>query len=62
MRKIALVPTVAEIRTLIMRLIMRLIMQKLHSRKFIFAWSLRRRQHQAQAMISHYKTRGHLQL
>tara|TARA_R110002049_G_scaffold113301_1_gene263512 strand:- start:9 stop:185 length:177 start_codon:yes stop_codon:yes gene_type:complete len=58
MRKIALVPTVAEIRTLIMRLIM----QKLHSRKFIFAWSLWRRQHQAQAMISHYKTRGHLQL
>lgn len=58
MRKIALIPTVAEIRTLVMRLIMR----KLHSQTFIFAGSLWRRRHQAQAMIVHYKKRHHLQL
>jgi len=58
MRKIALIPTVAEIRTLIMRLIMR----RPHAPAFIFAWSLWRRKHQAQAMIAHYKKRKYLQL
>jgi hypothetical protein len=58
MRKIALIPTVAEIRALIMRLMMR----KSAKQAFIFAWSLWRRKHQAQAMIAHYKKRGHLQL
>ena len=51
MRKIALIPTVAEIRTLITPLTMR----KPVKHAFIFAWSLWRRKHQAQAMIAHYK-------
>lgn len=58
MRKIALIPTVAEIRTLIMRLMVR----KPVTHAFIFAWSLWRRKHQAQAMIAHYKKRNQLQL
>jgi hypothetical protein len=58
MRKIALIPTVAEIRTPIMRLITR----KPAKQTFIFAWSIWRRSHQAQAMIAHYKKRYHLQL
>ena len=58
MRKIALIPSVAEIRALIMRLLM----QRPHAPAFIFAWSLWRRKHQAQAMIAHYQKRKQLQL
>ena len=58
MREIALIPTVAEIRALIMRLMTR----TSRTPDFIFAWSLWRRKHQAQAMVAHYTKRGYLQL
>jgi hypothetical protein len=57
-RKIALIPTVAEIRGLIMRLSIR----RPPKVYFILEWSLWRRKHQASAMIAHYKTRGQIQL
>ena len=58
MRKIALVPTVAEIRSLIAKLLMPPLLKP----TFILAWSHWRRKHQAQAMIAHYKKRTLLQL
>ena len=53
-----LVPSVPEIRYLLARLMLRPPIRP----PFVFAWSLWRRHHQAQAAKSHYKSRGHLQL
>jgi hypothetical protein len=58
MRKIALIPSLAEIRGLIVRISIR----KPPKLSFILEWSIWRRKHQAKAMLVHYKSRGHLQL
>jgi hypothetical protein len=54
----ALVPSVPEIRYLLARLLLRPPI----SASFIIAWSLWRRQHQADAAIAHYKRRSNAQL
>jgi hypothetical protein len=54
----ALVPSVPEIRYLLARLLLRPPI----SASFIIAWSLWRRQHQADAAIAHYKLRSNQQL
>jgi hypothetical protein len=54
----ALVPTVPEIRYLLARLLLRPSI----STTFIIAWSLWRRQHQADAALAHYKRRDNTQL
>ncbi|WP_292505000.1 hypothetical protein [Mesorhizobium sp.] len=54
----ALVPSVPEIRYLLARLLLRPPI----SASFIIAWSLWRRQHQADAAIAHYKLRSNPQL
>ncbi|WP_093236464.1 hypothetical protein, partial [Sinorhizobium sp. NFACC03] len=56
--KLALLPSVAEIRYLITRLLLRPPMRT----TFVLAWSLWRRKHQAAAMGAHYKMRHELQL
>jgi Transposase DDE domain len=54
----ALVPTVPEIRYLLARLVLR---PPLHI-TFVMAWSLWRRQHQANAAFAHYSRRSNAQL
>lgn len=54
----ALLPTVPEIRYLVARILLRPPI----STSFIIAWSLWRRQHQANAAIAHYKRQSNAQL
>jgi hypothetical protein len=54
----ALVPSVPEIRALLAQLLLR----PLLNTAFVMAWSLFRRQHQAQAALAHYKKRKNPQL
>jgi hypothetical protein len=55
---VALVPTMPEIRYLLARLLLRPPI----SAAFVIAWSIWRRQHQADAAIAHYKRRSNAQL
>jgi hypothetical protein len=54
----ALLPSVPEIRYLVARILLRPPI----STSFIIAWSLWRRQHQANTAIAHYKRQSNVQL
>jgi hypothetical protein len=51
----SLIPSVPEIQTLFARILL----PPNLARPFVFAWSLWRRKHQANAAIAHYKRHAH---